>query len=316
MKRLLILAAAVGALGTCGQNAGAGTLRIVNSVSSPLSDERGMDLAYDGEHLWALSWRANTVDDEIYVSDYSTFIRELNPSTGNALRRIGLDWDLPRGLLALASDGVNLWSARSLVASGPVKHLDPGTPSDELSDFIEKRSVTEPGSVLSTLELPLSPDTVTTGLTWDGDHLWLADTKHRQIMQVDPSDMAIVRSFPAPGNESRGLAWGDLASDGNSLWYLHSEEKLIYQMNPGGTVIGTWTAPGDDPWGLAFDGEYFWIGEDTGEIFQLAVPEPSALMLLLGAMAALSFFWVGRRLKNPFAGRAHRIPTSTNRIRS
>jgi hypothetical protein len=44
---------------------------------------------------------------------------------------------------------------------------------------------------------------------------------------------SVVRSIPAPGPESRGLAW-----DGNSLWLVDSEVGMIYQVDPvDGTVL-------------------------------------------------------------------------------
>ena len=51
-----------------------------------------------------------------------------------------------------------------------------------------------------------APGSYTTGLTFDGRNIWLADRKTDLIYCIDPSDGKVVRSIKAPAYWPTGLA--------------------------------------------------------------------------------------------------------------
>ena len=66
------------------------------------------------------------------------------------------------------------------------------------------------GEIIKTYDLP---STCPTGLTYDGQNLWLADRKTDQLYCLDKNDGKVVRQLPAPGYWPMGLTW-----DGKALW--------------------------------------------------------------------------------------------------
>ena len=58
-----------------------------------------------------------------------------------------------------------------------------------------------------------TPGSFPTGLTFDGQHIWLADRKTKKIYCIDPNNGKVIRSIQAPAYWPLGLAW-----DGEYLW--------------------------------------------------------------------------------------------------
>jgi len=114
-----------------------------------------------------------------------------------------------------------------------------------------------PGSVVESYETPYG---FSTGMTYDGEHLWIADYKADKLIAVNPSTGEQVREIPSPGFWPMGLAW-----DGTHLWNLDRAQGKIFQVDPDdGTILNTLGAPGSDPQGLVWDGTTLWVS-DAGE---------------------------------------------------
>jgi hypothetical protein len=105
---------------------------------------------------------------------------------------------------------------------------------------------TYPGKVLRTMKAPYS---CSTGLTYDGTNLWVADHKADKLVCVSPRDGSVLREIPSPGFWPMGLAW-----DGRYLWNVDSRQKKIFKLDP-------IDAPGGSPEALAWDGTTLWVSD-------------------------------------------------------
>ena len=105
------------------------------------------------------------------------------------------------------------------------------------------------------------PGTMPTGLTWDGQYLWLGDWLAQKIYKLNSSDGSIITSIsitslPLPARSCNGLAW-----DGGYLWFSDSLEQKIYKISTTGSLKTAFSAPGGvDGWGkgLTWDGQRLW----------------------------------------------------------
>lgn len=79
-----------------------------------------------------------------------------------------------------------------------------------------------------------SPGPFPTGLTWDGDYLWVADYQTERIYRVDSKTGRADRSFDTPGHDPEGLAW-----DGKRLW--HVDGGAAYDLGCGRSTIYIYT---------------------------------------------------------------------------
>jgi len=103
----------------------------------------------------------------------------------------------------------------------------------------------------------------TSGITWDGFHLWVASTYVPQVLlQVNVATGKEVRRLASPGVETgqgphelawiRGFPWVTVPSPVNKTFQLEPESgRLRYQF----------TVPDTVPHGLAWDGECIWCAE-------------------------------------------------------
>jgi len=98
------------------------------------------------------------------------------------------------------------------------------------------------------------------GVTDDGDTLWIASTYNCKILQVERHTGATLSEFASPGANvtgSHGLEWRD-----GKLWAATPPSATIYQLNPSdGSIIKSFPAPGKRPHGLAWRGEELWCVE-------------------------------------------------------
>ena len=81
-----------------------------------------------------------------------------------------------------------------------------------------------------------SPGKYATGLTWDGQNIWMADRKTDLLYQINPTTGSVARTIPSPGYWPTGLAW-----DGTNLWCADIKggrdaeevyEGMIYKLDP------------------------------------------------------------------------------------
>jgi hypothetical protein len=71
-------------------------------------------------------------------------------------------------------------------------------------------------------------------ITWDGSTLWVTSYQTNRIYQLDASTGAVLKSFAAPDDKAKGLAW-----DGQHLWHSN-EHGMLYKINPNnGEVLET-----------------------------------------------------------------------------
>lgn len=154
-----------------------------------------------------------------------------------------------------------------------------------------------------------TPERCPTGLTYDGECLWLADRRTNLLYRIDPQDGKVVQSIEAPCYQPEGLTmegkflWvldakgkmalklnpeteivekrvempcGDpqgLAFDGKHLWVADYKDHRLYQISTeDGTTITDVRSPADDPYGLAFDGKYLWVSDRTADMIYMVRP--------------------------------------------
>ncbi len=183
----------------------------------------------------------------------------------------------------------------------------------------------EIGSVIHSFPTPGGKPT---GLTWDGQNLWVADIGTNRIYKIDSQTGVVLSSFASPQNSViNGLAWdgtnlwctdnGDanriyqlnildgsilrtiqlntgsprgLTFDGVNLWYQDSAEKTIYKLDlQSGTVLKSFTSPGGYNRGLAWDGKYLWSTDRDKNEFYLIDTLRQSVFQIINAPGAYSY---------------------------
>jgi streptogramin lyase len=127
------------------------------------------------------------------------------------------------------------------------------------------------GDVLKVIK---TPGPCPTGLTFDGQNLWLADTFTDKIYKIEPETGKILKSFDSPGHYPEGLAW-----DGKYLWHIDSGEKYIYRIDPEtGKALTILESNSNHPRDLAWDGKYLWIIDHRSDILLKVSPEDGMMV--------------------------------------
>lgn len=156
-----------------------------------------------------------------------------------------------------------------------------------------------------------TPGGFPTGMTFDGDYIWLADRKEAKIFCIDTEDGKVIRSLPSPGYWPMGMAW-----DGEALWNADVKGGLpqsenyngkIYRIDPEtGDVLRTIQAPTSTPRGLAWDGKYLWcVDNRKDQIIQFS-PEDGTTIRSLDAPGSDpqgitfdgTYLWISDRIHN------------------
>jgi hypothetical protein len=101
------------------------------------------------------------------------------------------------------------------------------------------------------------------GITWDGEGLWVASTYPPIELFRYSRDGKELRRLPTPGADERsgahGLEWID-----NKLWVTVPPSATTYQLDPAdGRILKQFPAPGKRPHGIAWDGTHLWVAETT-----------------------------------------------------
>lgn len=99
------------------------------------------------------------------------------------------------------------------------------------------------------------------GITWDGAAIWVASTfTPIELFRYAPDGTELAR-LPTPGASERSGAHGLEWIDGR-LWATVPPAATTYQLDPAdGRILRQFSAPGDRPHGLAWDGETLWVAE-------------------------------------------------------
>ncbi len=129
-----------------------------------------------------------------------------------------------------------------------------------------------PGKVVGRFAAPYSHST---GLTFDGKNLWVADHKADKLVCIDPRTGKKIREIPSPGFWPMGLAW-----DGQNLWNIDVKQKKIFKVDPAsGTILAAIDAPSDDPEGLTWDGTTLWVSDSRArKIMKIELSDGTAVL--------------------------------------
>lgn len=133
------------------------TGEVLASIAAPGRNRYPMGMAWDGASLWN-------------VDPWDGKIFQLDPTTGAIKRSIPSPAE---GACGLAFDGACLWLSDA-TTGGRVYHIDPAS-----------------GDVLSSFDGPGGSGHQTTGVAWDGRHLWIHDEapSRARIYQVQVDDI-------------------------------------------------------------------------------------------------------------------------------
>jgi transglutaminase-like putative cysteine protease/streptogramin lyase len=127
------------------------------------------------------------------------------------------------------------------------------------------------GDILNIIK---APGPCPTGLTFDGNNLWLADHFTDKIYRIDPESGKVLNGFDSPGCHPEGLAW-----DGKHLWHIDSGEKLMYLIDPEtGEALKILESNSSHPRDLAWDGEYVWIIDHRRDLLIKVSPEDGMMV--------------------------------------
>src|SRR5881628_2739547 len=111
------------------------------------------------------------------------------------------------------------------------KMTDPATPPRTLKvdpkDGKTLKSWVTPGSGLYGNITPRSTVSGAHGLKWVDGKYWMAVPTSGKLFLMEPETGEIVRSIPAPGVRTHGLAW-----DHGFLWCVESDARVIYKLDP------------------------------------------------------------------------------------
>ncbi|NIM59695.1 MAG: hypothetical protein GTO16_12260 [Candidatus Aminicenantes bacterium] len=119
-----------------------------------------------------------------------------------------------------------------------------------------------------------TPGPCPTGLTFDGNSLWLADNFTDKIYKISPESGKILKSFDSPGHHPEGLAW-----DGKHLWHIDSGEKYMYLLDPEtGRALLILESNSSNPRDLAWDGKYVWIVDYRRDLLIKVSPEDGMMV--------------------------------------
>lgn len=101
------------------------------------------------------------------------------------------------------------------------------------------------------------------GITWDGEALWVASTFPPIELFRISRDGRELRRLPTPGASEKSGAHGLEWIDGK-LWVTVPPAATTYQLDPAdGRVLKQFPAPGSRPHGIAWDGRHLWVAETS-----------------------------------------------------
>ncbi len=156
-----------------------------------------------------------------------------------------------------------------------------------------------------------TPGSYPTGLTFDGENLWLADYKTDLLYCIDPATGNVIKSISSPAYWPEGIAW-----DGEALWNADVKGGIplsenyngkIYRVNPeDGSILRTLPAPSSTPRGLTWDGKYLWcVDSDNDEVIQFSPEDGTTIKSFKspsrdprGITYDGKYLWISDRIKD------------------
>jgi outer membrane protein assembly factor BamB len=183
-------------------------------------------------------------DGYLWVADWDTDrVYRVNPTTSGIL----WEFDLPYE----GADGLTLMGDEILVSfyyTNQVAVLDACTGAE-----LDSWPSPTPGGI--------------SDVSWDGSDLWVTDYLEQRIHRVDPGTGRALESFTAPYPYSNGLCF-----DGSHFWLTANvESDRIARLDSGFQVLEEYAHRGDDPRGIAFDGEWIWWSDGLGGLIDTLV---------------------------------------------
>lgn len=155
------------------------------------------------------------------------------------------------------------------------------------------------GGLLSTTPrqtaVPVELENVS-GLSYDGEGLWVTVEGARKIYRVDPDSGAIGREIVLPVARTGGSAW-----DGEHLWQIAWEDKEIYRLDlASGRVIETFATPGEGICaGMTFDGSHLWLSNVEDEkLYRIDRERGEVVQVVEGDFETTGLAWDGEHLWN------------------
>lgn len=123
-----------------------------------------------------------------------------------------------------------------------------------------------------------SPGPAPSGMTFDGNDLWVADEEEGNIYKITTADGTILKTYPSPIRFPSGLAW-----DGQTIWVVgmdnvkrsqqQSVSPRLVKMNlDTGGISGKLALPKElsRPGSLEWVDGIFWVGDQTtNRVFKL-----------------------------------------------
>jgi hypothetical protein len=113
---------------------------------------------------------------------------------------------------------------------------------------------------------PAAATDYSAGIACDGQYLWNNETFYHWFARMDTATGAVVNTF----NTSIGNR--DMAFDGQYLWASDWQTSSISKFDTSNcSVINTYYPPfsAGKPNGMAWDGAYLWVGEESGRIYKM-----------------------------------------------
>lgn len=207
----------------------AGDVNVLSSFNSP--DQYTNGLAWDGTNLWLLG---GSYDGFFEITTSGTVISQFQPSEPGGKNANGATFD-----------GTNLWGMFLGGTSSP-------------GDVYE---YTTSGTYVSTF---ICPGTYNIGLTWDGSNLWMSCRGNSTIYQISTAG-SILSSFTVAFS-----SLGDMAYDGTNLYFTTGSNRSIVEVTTTGTVVDTYDLSSISgsfyASALMYDGNNFWVGDQTTDI--------------------------------------------------
>ncbi|MBI3550150.1 MAG: hypothetical protein HY078_14020 [Elusimicrobia bacterium] len=116
------------------------------------------------------------------------------------------------------------------------------------------------------------------GMSWDGDDLWVSDWSEQAIfkMRRAGSELQIAKKYPFPNSRLKAVAASGqyvFSIDGWSrrIWRHKKDNALSVEQN--------WPAPGPNPSGIWFDGKNLWTSDlETRRIYQHNLDESLSVL--------------------------------------
>lgn len=259
---LLILQVCIFVIGTA---TGAQTTRIGNVVDNfliPIPLPSG--ICYDGESFWIPNYSAVTGNQQIYKLDMSSH------KLIDSIRALD-QW--PTGL---AWDGKAIW----VRAAYPTRY---------------NTSIVQVSTSDSVLKyIPAVYSCYWAGIAWDGRNMYYGTNvcfaspagQKSMIYKVDPTDGAVIDSFPPPSGNINGLVY-----DKGHLWYIDDNASYIFKIDTTGRILYEFPLPKDQVsyhgplTGLTVAKHHLWVVDMAGNwgprIYEIDIGETPAVPELI-----------------------------------